>query len=103
MKNIVLIIILLGISSVTFSQTKNENISFTYAEFKGGYGVSGLGDGLKEKFEASHFSTSSGFLASLAAYRKLKKINNLNFGIKYKSLAATVSNGDDGQEMFFNY
>ena len=103
MKKIILMITFLVANNFLFAQTKTKNIAFTFAEFKVGYGASTLGEGLKEKFEAGHFSNSGGFLASLAAYRKFKKINYLNFGIKYKSLAASVSNGDNGQEMFFNY
>ncbi|MFM9911554.1 MAG: hypothetical protein ACKVOW_19685, partial [Chitinophagaceae bacterium] len=61
------------------------------------------GKGLKEKYNAGNFSNSGGGLASLAAYHKFKKINNLNFGLKYKSLGAAPSKGDNGQEMFFNY
>jgi hypothetical protein len=86
-----------------FAQSKQENISFTYAEFRGGYGISKFGKGLKEKYEAGNFSNSGGGLASLAAYRKFKKINYLNFGLKYKSLGAAPAKGDNGQEMFFNY
>jgi hypothetical protein len=85
------------------SQPTQENQSFTYAEFRGGYGVNIFGKGLKEKYEKGNFSTSGGGLASLAAFRKFKSINYLNFGIKYKSLGAGPANGDNGQEMFFNY
>ena len=86
-----------------FAQTKQESISFTYAEFRGGYGVNIFGKGLKEKYDAGNFSSSGGGLASLTAYHKFKKINYFNFGIKYKSLGAAPSIGDNGQEMFFNY
>lgn len=86
-----------------FAQTQDAPISFTYAEFRGGYGVSIFGSGLKEKYEAGNFSTSGGGLASLAAYHKFKKVNALVFGIKYKSLGAGPSNGDNGDQMFFNY
>lgn len=105
MKNItsILVAFLFG-HTILFAQTdKKENISFTYAEFKGGYGVTIFGTGLKERANAGNFSNSGGGLASLAAYRKFKTINNLNFGIKYKSLGAGPANGDNGQEMFFNY
>jgi hypothetical protein len=103
MKNISTIILIFIIQTTAFSQTKVASESFTFAEFKAGYGNSIFGSGLKEKFEAGHFSSSGGWLASLAAYHKFKKINNLNFGIKYKSLAAEASRGDNDQEMFFNY
>jgi hypothetical protein len=85
MKTKLLIIALLFTNTILFAQNKEESESFTYAEFKVGYGNSILGDGLKEKFEAGHFSSSGGFLASLAAYHKFKKVDYVNFGIKFKS------------------
>lgn len=103
MKNLLSIIILLFGHALLFAQTKQENISFTVAEFRGGYGVSIFGKGLKEKYDAGNFSSSGGGLATLAAYRKFKKINYFNFGIKFKSLGAAPAKGDNGQEMFFNY
>jgi hypothetical protein len=104
MKKIIIstIIFLLGQTKM-FAQVKSENISFTSAEFRGGYGKSIFGKGLKEKYEAGNFSNSGGGLASLAAYHKFKKINNVIFGIKFKSLGAGPAKGDNGQEMFFNY
>jgi hypothetical protein len=99
---IIVIAILIGQINL-FAQSKQESISFTYAEFRGGYGINNFGKGLKEKYEADNFSSSGGGLASLAAYRKFKKINYLNFGLKYKSLGAARAKGDNGQEMFFNY
>jgi hypothetical protein len=105
MKNItsILITLLFGHTTLFAQAEKKENISFTRAEFKGGYGITIFGAGLKEKADAGNFSSSGGGLASLAAYRKFKKINNLNLGIKYKSLGAGPAKGDNGQEMFFNY
>jgi hypothetical protein len=105
MKNITSIIValLLGHTTLLAQVEKKENISFTSAEFKAGYGITIFGPGLKERVDAGNFSNSGGGLASLAAYRKFKKINNLNFGIKYKSLGAGPAKGDNGQEMFFNY
>jgi hypothetical protein len=103
MKNILLIAVLWFGKTVAHTQTAPENKSFTIAEFRGGYGVSIFGTGLKERYQAGHFSSSGGGLASLAAYHKFKKINFWTFGIKYKSLGAAPSNGDNGQEMFFNY
>lgn len=85
------------------AQNTTTATTFTYAEFRGGYGITLFGTGLKERYEAGHFSTSGGGLASLAAYHKFKKINSLNFGIKYKSLGAAPAQGDNGQELFFNY
>ncbi len=103
MKNKILIILFIFGQTIVFAQTKPAPVSFTYAEFRGGYGVNIFGTGLKEKYKAGNFSTSAGGLASLAAYHKFKKINYLNFGIKYKSLGAAPATGDNGQEMFFNY
>ncbi len=100
--NLIILVIVLGQAN-SFAQVKQENISFTSAEFRAGYGVSSFGDGLKERYDAGNFSTSGGGLASLAAYRKFKKINNVIFGIKFKSLGAGPSKGDNDQEMFFNY
>jgi hypothetical protein len=103
MKQTSLIIALLWATTVLFAQNSDENIAFSVAEFRGGYGVTIFGSGLKEKYDAGNFATSGGGLASLAAFRKFKKINYLNFGIKYKSLGAAPAKGDNGQEMFFNY
>ncbi len=105
MKNSILVLIILGIQKTAFTQTQTqeEPTSFTYAEFRGGYGVTIFGSGLKEKYDAGNFGTSGGGLASLAAYHKFKKINHFNFGLKYKSLGAGPSTGDNGNEMFFNY
>jgi hypothetical protein len=103
MKNLILVAVILFGHNSLFAQTKSENISFTTAEFRAGYGVSQFGKGLKEKYDEGNFSTSGGGLASLAVYRKFKNVNYLNFGIKYKSLGAGPSKGDGGEEMFFNY
>lgn len=100
-KFIILLLICTQISA--FAQTPEEPISFTYAEFRGGYGVNIFGNGLKEKYDEGNFASSGGGLASLAAYHKFKKINAFNFGIKYKSLGAAPAKGDNGNEMFFNY
>ncbi len=104
MKISITIAILLFGQTVLFAQTRQErNVSFTVAEFRGGYGVNIFGKGLKEKYDAGNFSGSGGGLASLAAYHKFKRINYFNFGIKFKSLGAAPAKGDNGQEMFFNY
>jgi hypothetical protein len=103
MKHIIIVLTILIGQIDLFAQSKSDNISFTTAEFRAGYGVSQFGKGLKEKYEAGNFSNSGGGLASLAAYRKFKGINYLNFGIKYKSLGAGPSKGDNNEEMFFNY
>lgn len=103
MKNIIIIILFIFGQAKLFAQTTEKPVSFTYAEFRGGYGVNIFGKGLKEKYDAGNFSTSAGGLASLAAYHKFKKINFLNFGIKYKSLGAAPAKGTNEEEMFFNY
>ncbi len=103
MKNIFLIALLYFGQTLMFTQTQEENSAFTCAEFRAGYGINIFGKGLKEKYEAGNFSNSAGGLASLAAYHKFKRINYLNFGIKYKSLGAAPAKGDNDQEMFFNY
>ncbi len=102
MKNIISTIFLFG-HTFLFAQTKKQNISFTVAEFRGGYGINIFSKGLKEKYEEGNFSGSGGGLASLAAYHKFKNIDHLTFGIKYKSLGAAPAKGDNNQEMFFNY
>jgi len=96
-------LIFLFSQAVLLAQTKQTNESFTYAEFRGGYGINLFGNGLKERYNSGNFSTSGGGLATLAAFRKFKKVNYLNFGIKYKSLGGAPAKGDNGQEMFFNY
>jgi hypothetical protein len=102
MKNILLFMALIGFKCTNvFAQ--EERISFTIAEFRGGYGISIFSNGLKEKYDAGNFGTSGGGLASLAAFHKFKKVNYWNFGLKYKSLGAAPSKGDNGDEMFFNY
>lgn len=102
MKNLILTAAFIAFGwAALFAQ--NESVSFTYAEFRGGYGISIFGDGLKEKYKAGNFSTSGGGLASLAAFHKFKKINYWNFGLKYNSLGAAPAKGDNGDEMFFNY
>jgi hypothetical protein len=81
----------------------NANDEFTYGEFKAGYGVTQFSTGLKERFNNGNFSTSSGGLFSIAAYRKFQKINHLHFGLKFKALGAGVSRGNNNNEMFFNF
>lgn len=103
MKNLILTVSILFGHTFLCAQTNKERVAFTYGEFRAGYGVNIFGEGLKEKYQAGNFSTSGGGLASLALYRKFKKINYLNFGIKYKSLGAGPAKGDNDQEMFFNY
>jgi hypothetical protein len=95
--------ILLAFATISQAFAQEEPTSFTVAEFRGGYGISIFGDNLKEKYDAANIGTSGGGLASLAAFRKFKKINYLLVGLKFKSLGAAPAKGDNGQEMFFNY
>jgi hypothetical protein len=37
------------------------------------------------------------------AYRKFKKINYVQLGLRFQSMGAAPSSGDDGYEMFFNF
>lgn len=90
-------------SSLYSQGIEEKGASFTYGEFKFGYGITQFGKGLKEDFEEGNFSTSSGGVGTLAAYHKFKKIPYLNFGLKFKALGAAPSSGDDDYEMFFNY
>ncbi len=76
---------------------------FTYGELKSGYGTTHFGPGLQERYESGNFSASGGGLFSIAAYRKFENIDYLHFGIRYKALGATPSNGNNNQEMFFNF
>ncbi len=82
---------------------ETENKSYTYGELKAGYGVTQFSSNLSERFENGNFSTSGGGLFSLAAYRKFKNINHLHFGFRYKGLAAGPAQGDNNEEMFFNF
>ncbi len=103
MKNRILTFAFLLMQCIAFAQTTEESTSFTTAEFRAGYGVNSFGSNLKEKFNNENFSTSGGFIATLAAYHKFKKVDHLQFGIKYKSLGAFPSKGNNGQELFFNF
>jgi len=85
------------------AQNIEEKTSFTYGEFKAGYGFSIFGEGLKERYNAGNFSTSAGGVYTIGAYRKFKKVNNLNFGLKFKALGAAPASNSKGDEMFFNY
>ena len=91
------------ISTKTNAQVSSERKSFTYGEFKAGYAVSQFGKNLEEKYDAGNFSTSGGGLFTLGAYHKFESINHFNFGGKFSALGATPSNGDNKDEMFFNW
>jgi hypothetical protein len=103
MKHIRLLIVFSLFAIGIDAQESEENQSGTYAEFKAGYGRTFFGKGLEERYTAGNFSSSGGGLFSLAAYHKFRKVNYLNFGLKYKSLGAGPATGDSLQEMFFNY
>jgi hypothetical protein len=104
-------LLLAVLSAATFAtaQDNSESASnkagnaFTYGELKVGYGVTQFGDGLSERYEAGNFGTSGGVLSSIAAYRKFDPIDHLHFGLKFKAHGAMPSNGDNSQEMFFNF
>jgi hypothetical protein len=102
-KHPLLIFILIALAGSAFGQNVKRDTSFTFAEIRFGYGTNYFGEGLSEDYEAGNFSSSGGFLATLAAYHKFKKINHTVIGMKYKSLGAAPSKGDNGREMFFNY
>lgn len=90
-------------AGVVNGQNVKKDTTFTIAEIRFGYGASSFSKGLVEDYKTGNFSASGGFLATLAAYRKFKKLDYLLVGMKYKSLGAAPSKGDNGQEMFFNY
>jgi hypothetical protein len=94
---------LFSLSSALMAQTNSERKSFTYGEFKAGYGVSQFGKNLEEQYKAGNFGTSSGGLFTLAAYHKFEGVEHFNFGGKFSALGATPSKGDNGSEMFFNF
>jgi hypothetical protein len=100
---------LVPFSATVFAQTEstttseNSSNSFTYGEFKAGYGVTQFSTGLKERFESGNFSRSGGGIFSVAAYRKFKKLNYIHLGLKFKGLGAAPSRGDNNSEMFFNF
>lgn len=75
----------------------------TYGEFKSGYGITHFQTGLEERFDEGNFSTSGGGLFSVAAYRTFKKADHVHFGLKFKALGATPSEGEGDEEMFFNF
>lgn len=102
MKTIYFILIILGSSLNGFSQ-HDKTKSFTYGEFSSGYGISIFGKGLKERYEAGNYSLSGGGVYCFGAYKKVNKINHLNFGLKFKALGAAPASNNKGNEMFFNY
>ena len=101
-KQLLLILALLGSLFTSHAQNGTPD-AFTYGEFKLGYGTTQFGEGLESAFEAGNFSTSGGLLASIAVYRKFSRLNNFNFGLKFKALGAGPASNDAGDEMFFNY
>jgi len=103
MKSIIPTLIFFSLFLKSFSQNLQENQSFTYGEFKTGYGISIFGKGLKERYNAENFSTSGGGVYYISAFRKFKNVNYLNFGLKFKALGASPASNSNGDEMFFNY
>lgn len=97
----ILIIFIICIKSN--AQVDSTKKSFTYGEFKAGYGVSQFGKNLKETKEAGNYGNSGGGLFTLGAYHKFEKINYFNFGGKFSALGATPSKGNGTNEMFFNW
>ena len=98
-----LLILALFSTLFTLQAQNGTSDAFTYGEFKLGYGTTQFGKGLETAFEAGNFSTSGGLLASIAVYRKFSRLNNFNFGLKFKALGAGPATNDAGDEMFFNY
>lgn len=104
-----LFIALVSVSAISFAQDSTDKSAgrttneFTYGEFKVGYGVTQFGDGLKSRYKDGNFGTSGGILSTIAAYRKFEAIDHLHFGLKFKAHGAMPSNGDNNQEMFFNF
>jgi hypothetical protein len=93
---------LLGLIGLLTAQAQDKR-SFTYGEFKAGYGITQFGEGLDQSYESGNFSTSGGGVATLAVYRKFSWGNYFNSGLKFKSLGAGPAQGDNGDEMFFNF
>jgi hypothetical protein len=110
MKSILIYVALMAITAIKVSgqsetslNSENTSSSFTYGEFKAGYGVTQFSKGLQERFKSGNFSRSGGGLFSVAAYRKFQKLNYVHFGLKFKALGAAPSQGDNNSEMFFNF
>lgn len=97
----VFLIILISIKST--AQVSSERKSFTYGEFKAGYAVSQFGKNLEEAYDAGNYGTTGGGLFTLGAMHKFESINHFNFGGKFSALGAGPSEGDNGNELFFNW
>ncbi|MCI4647230.1 hypothetical protein [Phaeodactylibacter sp.] len=108
-KSIPLLSFLLIAAVSVFAQNESSTFQkedaggFTYGEFKAGYGVTQFFSGLEDRFEAGNFDPSGGGLYSIAVYRKFNSINHLHFGLKFKALGAAPSQGDNDEELFFNF
>ena len=98
-----LIAFLLLITFYSNAQVGTDKKSFSYGEFKAGYAISQLGKNLKERFEAGNYSTTGGGLFTLGAYHKFESINYFNFGGKFSALGAAPSEGQNGNQLFFNW
>jgi hypothetical protein len=88
---------------LAISAQEKERVSFTYGDFRMGYSQTIFGTILEERFHEGNFSNSGGFIASVGAYRKFEKINYVQLGLRFQSMGAAPSSGDDGYEMFFNF
>ena len=102
MKSFFITAILL-VFGLSLSAQEKEQVSFTYGDFRMGYSQTIFGSGLEERFNEGNFSNSGGFIASVGAYRKFKKINYAQLGLRFQSMGAAPSQGDDGYELFFNF
>ena len=100
---IILLTALIALSSNLNAQVDSEKKSFTYGEFKAGYAVSQFGKNLEKAYKDGNYGTSGGGLFTLGAYHKFEKVSYFNFGGKFSALGASPSNGDNGNELFFNW
>ena len=101
--NLVAVFFIILISIKTNAQVSSERKSFTYGEFKAGYSVSQFGKNLKEAYDAGNYGTTGGGLFTLGAMHKFESINYFNFGGKFSALGATPSEGDNNNQLFFNW
>ena len=64
-----IILLLLCTQMKAFAQTQDAPTSFTYAEFRGGYGVNIFGNGLKEKYNAGNSGCKTKYYPQIFQYR----------------------------------
>jgi hypothetical protein len=104
MKNSIKLMALLLLTAINVNaQVDPEKKAFTYGEFKAGYAVSQFGKNLDKAYDDGNYGTTGGGLFTLGAYHKFESINHFNFGGKFSALGATPSEGDNGNELFFNW